>query len=46
MADVADAAAAPPPHTLLDDWADAHAAELASLPADAARTALIEEYQR
>lgn len=36
----------PPAHTALDDWADAHAAELASLPPDAARTALIEEYQR
>lgn len=47
MADAADAAAGvPPPHTQLDDWADAHAAELAALPPDAARSALIEEYQR
>jgi len=44
----ADAAAAPPPapHTLLDDWADAHAADLAGLAPEQARAALIDEYTR
>ena len=42
----APTAPAPPPHTALDDWADAHAADLAALPPDEARAALIEEYQR
>ena len=42
----ASAAPAPVPHTLLDDWADAHAAELSGLAPEAARAALIDEYQR
>lgn len=39
-------AAAAPPHTALDDWADAHDAELHAMAPDVARSAIIEEYQR